>query len=116
MQFAYGYHPSNIWPDWFDLEPEEGSHPVRKKARKEKPDRGEKHGRAKLKEHEVVEIKRLLAEGVGQRELSRQYGVAQATIHLIAIGRNWAWVKLPSSTEPVHTSYTDTNQPSDCNQ
>ncbi len=26
-----GYHPSMIWPDWFDHEPEEGSNPKKRK-------------------------------------------------------------------------------------
>lgn len=27
MQLNYGYHPAEIWFDWFDEEPEGGSNP-----------------------------------------------------------------------------------------
>ena len=32
-----GYHPANIWPDWFDEEPEEGSNPKVRKKKKQQP-------------------------------------------------------------------------------
>jgi hypothetical protein len=58
------------------------------------PDRvtqGEKHGRSRLTETEVYEI-RLLAGRLGQRELSRQYGVGQATIWRIVNRESWRCV------------------------
>ena len=37
MRFACGYHPANIWPDWFEQEPEEGSN---QKMKERQPSRG----------------------------------------------------------------------------
>jgi len=51
---------------------------------------GEKNGRAKLTESEVLEIRRLYASGdYLQRELADRYGVTQAYISKIVNRKNW---------------------------
>jgi DNA-binding transcriptional regulator YiaG len=51
--------------------------------------RGTAHHSAKLTEDNVRSIRRLLAEGVSQRELAREYGVSQTAIRYVKQGRNW---------------------------
>ncbi len=54
--------------------------------------RGVKQHRAKLDPEKVRLIRWLYAEGVGQRELGRQFGVSQSTIRPLLIGKTWAHV------------------------
>ena len=51
--------------------------------------RGEHHWKAKLTRQQVVEIRKLQAEGVEQKELARRFGVAQSTISMIVNYWNW---------------------------
>ena len=53
---------------------------------------GERHHAAKLTRDDVVEIRRLLAEGQTQRSVGRQFGVSQAQVGDIGRRKNWAWV------------------------
>jgi hypothetical protein len=55
--------------------------------------RGSRQRCAKLTEADIPAIRELLAAGNSQREVAKQYGVTQATISPIAIGRTWAHVK-----------------------
>lgn len=41
---------------------------------------GERHGTAKLRESDVIEILSLLRDGLPQRKIAKQYGVVQGTI------------------------------------
>lgn len=51
---------------------------------------GEKHGRSKLTEVEVKQIKNMLLEGrYSHREIGEGFGVTGAAITQIAIGNNW---------------------------
>jgi hypothetical protein len=50
---------------------------------------GERSYWAKLKTTEVIQIKRLLAEGQGQQAIADRFGVKQATISDIGRGRRW---------------------------
>lgn len=55
--------------------------------------RGEQFSRTKLKEKDVLEIKRLLREGkVSESQIARNYHVTIQAIYLIKTGRNWAWL------------------------
>lgn len=58
--------------------------------------RGEKCGTAKLKAPQVAEIRLLLLGAVKQREIAEQYGVSQALISRIKIGKAWGWQTTPS--------------------
>lgn len=50
---------------------------------------GEKNHKSKLKEHEVLEIRKLYSVGLTQRNLAKKYGVAWSTIHYILIRKTW---------------------------
>jgi hypothetical protein len=55
--------------------------------------RGEKHGRAKLTANQVLEIRRLYANGLwSHRQLAIKFGVNDGTISSIISRRNWAWL------------------------
>ncbi len=55
--------------------------------------RGEKHGGAKLTEKDVLEIRRLSAEGKSYSTLAGEYGVSKATIAFVVTRRKWGWLK-----------------------
>lgn len=55
----------------------------------EKHARGSRHGSAKLKESDVLDIFELSAEGLGTRELGRWYGVDHSTISRILSRQRW---------------------------
>lgn len=50
-------------------------------------------GNVKLKEVEVIEIKRLIVGGLSNPEIGKMFGVDKATIRNIRIGKNWTHVK-----------------------
>jgi DNA invertase Pin-like site-specific DNA recombinase len=52
--------------------------------------RGEKSAIAKLKDHDVIEIRRLKAQGLTETEISRKFNVNRAQIGRIARRENWA--------------------------
>jgi hypothetical protein len=58
--------------------------------------RGERHGKVKLTEVEVREIKRRLVSGRDRRDcpawLAREFGVSSSLIYGIRDGRNWGWL------------------------
>ena len=56
--------------------------------------KGSQHGRAKLTESEVVEIKRRLMSGDSPGEIAPDYAVARRLIAHIKSGGNWADVKV----------------------
>ncbi len=52
--------------------------------------RGSRHGRSKLKEVDIIEIKRLLSEGnLFQREICILFGVSRETISNIKVRKSW---------------------------
>lgn len=55
---------------------------------------GSKHHRAKLSEDDVLEIKKLIQEGRGNKEISKQFPVTHITISLIRNNRQWSHVIL----------------------
>jgi hypothetical protein len=56
------------------------------------PAKGSSNGRAKLTEKDIPIIRRLLAEGKPQREIAKDFGVAQPQIKNIANGTRWRHV------------------------
>jgi transposase len=50
---------------------------------------------AKLDEARVLEIKKLLAEGVSQYVIAKRFCVRQTTISAIKRGVNWGWLRVP---------------------
>lgn len=55
---------------------------------------GSRHPKAKLKEYQVREIKKLLAAGVHPNELGRRFGVSSWSIREILAGRNWKHIQI----------------------
>jgi hypothetical protein len=55
--------------------------------------RGEKQGHVKLTEVGVLEIKRLLVEGVMQKHIAKKFNVSKGTISKIKLGETWFWLK-----------------------
>src|SRR5712664_1832690 len=53
---------------------------------------GSRNGASKLTEDKVREIKELLSSGETQRAIAKGYGVTQALINYINVGRNWRHV------------------------
>lgn len=60
--------------------------------RKGRQAKGEGNGQAKLRERDVIEIRRRLAKCERQRALAREFGVSQSTISAIATGLIWRMV------------------------
>lgn len=55
--------------------------------------RGERSSFAKLKDADIPNIRRLLAEGITKTDIGKQYGVSRTTIYGIASGHNWTHIK-----------------------
>ena len=55
--------------------------------------KGEKNGRSKLTEKDVIEIRRLLALGHTHRTIAPQFRVSAGCIHSISRGKNWKHIK-----------------------
>jgi hypothetical protein len=59
------------------------------KKRHGRDNRGERHGRAKLTEPQVREIRQSWAAGVSQPQIASRYGVDRSTVSLIVTRRTW---------------------------
>lgn len=53
---------------------------------------GSKVGKAKLTEEQIPVIRAMLADGISQREVGRQFGVDGGTIQAIRSGKTWGQV------------------------
>lgn len=51
--------------------------------------RGENHGSSKLKESDVISIKKMLSDGLRSREISKQFPVSEQMIYRIKYGKAW---------------------------
>jgi hypothetical protein len=54
---------------------------------------GETHGQAKLKEIDVINIKRLIEDGYRISDITKKYKVSHQTISAIKTSRKWAYLK-----------------------
>lgn len=54
--------------------------------------KGEKHGRTRLKDSDVLEIRRRRADGELLKTLSNEFGVSTTQIHLIEKRKNWSHI------------------------
>lgn len=55
--------------------------------------RGTQHGRARLTEEDVKQIRRMAAAGRPQAEMMAQFGIAQTTVSQIVTRKTWAWLE-----------------------
>ena len=62
---------------------------------------GCRSGRAKLNEGDVRNIHRLIAEGVKQKLIAKQFGIAESTLSLLKHGINWRRIYLEQAAEAV---------------
>jgi hypothetical protein len=61
---------------------------------------GSKHNMAKLREDQVIEIRRRFASGgISSAQLGREYGVCPTTINAIVAGRIWQCVPMLAQAE-----------------
>lgn len=60
-----------------------------------KPQCGEKNGRAKLTEIQVVEIRQKRDRGMSYGELAKEYGVCKKTIRDAVREKNWKAIEIP---------------------
>jgi hypothetical protein len=56
--------------------------------------RGDKHGRAVLKEADVVEIKRMIKANESLKTIAERFDVGKSTISMIKNGTNWSHVTI----------------------
>lgn len=55
--------------------------------------RGSAHKNSKLTDSDVIEIRKLLAEGVVQRKIAERFNVTQTVVSLVARRRTWSHVQ-----------------------
>lgn len=53
---------------------------------------GERDGNAKLTQEAVITIRRQLAEGLKQKDITARFGVSRQIISAISVGTNWSHV------------------------
>ncbi len=68
------------------------SHAHRNGLRPKLDNQGEKNGFAKLTEAQVVQIKKLLADGLTQQAIAYQFNISRSTVRDINLGRRWGHV------------------------
>jgi len=82
-------NPGCVNPDHLFLgTPKDNMHDMIKKGRDRKA-KGETSGTSKLKENEVLEIRRLSFEGKSYKELSEKFKISRVTIGQIIRGERW---------------------------
>jgi hypothetical protein len=54
---------------------------------------GSQHGKSKLTEEHVREMRRLHSQGCSQTSIARRFGVTQANVSSIILGKTWAHLK-----------------------
>jgi hypothetical protein len=79
-------NPDHLWPGT-------ALDNMQDKARKGRQTRGATHPCTKLTEAEVIEVRRLIANGGRNIDIGAQFGVERATISCIRSGKTWAWLK-----------------------
>ena len=67
----------------------------RERKGRNKPQIGDKNGRAKLSENDVLEIRAKRRLGVSFQKIADEYGVHKKTVMDAVIGKNWACVLTP---------------------
>lgn len=62
--------------------------------------RGEKTGTSKLKESDVITIRKLLIDGIEGKEIAKQFNVSKSTISSIKLNENWNYLKTNNENYP----------------
>lgn len=57
------------------------------------PIRGENNKNSKLRELDVLEIRRMLRDGVSQIEIAKLFNISKQTISGIKTGDRWNWLR-----------------------
>lgn len=73
------------------------------------PLKGEDHPGAKLRESDILEIRKKCVAGILQIRLAEQYGVSRSTIRDITKGKHWKHVT-PSSASMASSSHNSTSK------
>ena len=63
--------------------------------------KGEANGRAILDADKVQDARRMILQGMGNREIAQRLGVGETTIHSIKRGRSWAHLPWPEKPQPT---------------
>lgn len=58
-----------------------------------KPDHGEKHGNAKLRDSDVREIRRLHLLGLRGNAIAIKVGISRAVVSKVVTGKSWGHVR-----------------------
>jgi hypothetical protein len=77
------------------------------------PPFGEDHHKAQLTEHDVLEIRRLWAEGWSDGMLSRRFSVSRSACRSAAIGQSWKHLpgaRLPRRDKAAHAPTMEGSQ------
>ena len=64
------------------------------KVNKSRQCRGKSRPQAKLTEQDVLDIRKMLFEGIVQAEIARRFGVGDTTIHFIKTNKAWKHIQL----------------------
>jgi hypothetical protein len=64
--------------------------------------KGERHGMSKLKEEQIIEIRKLHATGkYRQKDIGEMFGVTRSMISYVVNGKNWTHLKPLDGTAPI---------------
>ena len=85
-------NPSCINPEHLWIGSNQDNAIDREKKGRGRNNKGENHGRSKLKESDIPTILKLLEDGIYQREIARRHGVHQATIFRVSKKKSWKHV------------------------
>lgn len=55
--------------------------------------RGSDSPKAKLNEEQVIQIKKMIRDGIGNRTIAKQFNVHHGTISAIRVGKNWRHIE-----------------------
>jgi hypothetical protein len=73
------------------------------RTRKERSAKGEAHGRSKLTNEQVIEIRARFAAGQSARVVAEAFGVTKGTVRHIKMGRHWKHLSTEPETASVET-------------
>lgn len=57
--------------------------------------KGARNPNSRFDEARVLKIKKMMADGMLDRQIAKIFRANQATVHSIRVGQSWAWLKRP---------------------